>query len=138
MLNSLFLYAVKANIFVRRHWKKNLESNSKVTKSQGHLLSFSRTVKGLYDGTNQNLDTSKSLRFLKPGWVIVKIWQVAVNIWIFWPKTCCWESSSNLAKKFRLNIMASPSVEWFCLGRKTKIPIITTSYHIFTLIQTSF
>jgi hypothetical protein len=25
---------VKANIFVRRHWKKNLESNSKVTKAK--------------------------------------------------------------------------------------------------------
>ena len=35
-------------------------------------------------------------------------------------------------------VLASQSVKWFCLGRKSKIPIFKSPYRCFTIIQTSF
>ena len=34
-------------------------------------------------------------------------------------------------------VLASQSVKWFCLGRKSKIPIFKSPYRCFTIIQTS-
>ena len=43
--------------------------------------------------------------------------------------TWCWEKSSNHYKKFRLIKLASQSLEWFCLGRKSNFVFFINFLH---------
>ena len=82
----------------------------------------------------------KVLRILKKsGLIIANIQQEVVNIWIFLQiclqMTWWWKNQATSQKSLgKLHALTSQSVERFCAGKQ----FFTTSYQIFTIIQTSF